>query len=183
MCSAEPGGTTTVICTFSNAHGRRQGKCINCDSPPPHPPVACAQESLMQNSMSHSGTPGPKGDTGDRGEPGTTGDRGQPGAKGERGEAGLDGNVGERVSNIRSMVDVYSTDEDGHKNPHPHKSCSKLAHRVTPVQPACPVRRANPASPARRVCPVRQESPARRDHVANRVHRARLDRRRPAPVS
>lgn len=57
----------------------------------------------MQNSMSHSGTPGPKGDTGERGEPGTTGDRGQPGAKGERGEAGLDGNVGERVSNIVEM--------------------------------------------------------------------------------
>lgn len=45
------------------------------------------------------GSPGTKGETGDRGEKGLTGERGPAGSKGERGEAGLSGETGERVSN------------------------------------------------------------------------------------
>lgn len=45
------------------------------------------------------GSPGAKGETGDRGDKGLTGERGPAGSKGERGEAGLSGESGERVSN------------------------------------------------------------------------------------
>lgn len=51
----------------------------------------------MPNTMG-GGTPGPKGDLGEKGEKGTLGERGLPGNKGERGDSGLAGMTGERVS-------------------------------------------------------------------------------------
>lgn len=56
----------------------------------------------MLNTMQgfRGGTPGPKGDTGDKGDIGVTSERGLPGNKGERGDPGLTGSKGDRVSTL-----------------------------------------------------------------------------------
>lgn len=67
----------------------------------------------MQNTMQGlrgSGTPGPKGDAGERGEIGFSGERGLPGTKGERGDHGLTGGKGDRVSN--DFLDVFNIGEN-----------------------------------------------------------------------
>lgn len=54
------------------------------------------QESMLMTNV-RSGSPGPKGDLGDKGAMGPPGERGVPGAKGDRGGSGKDGSKGDRV--------------------------------------------------------------------------------------
>lgn len=51
---------------------------------------------MLMNNV-RNGSPGPKGDTGEKGSMGPAGERGVSGPKGERGSVGKDGAKGDRV--------------------------------------------------------------------------------------
>lgn len=56
------------------------------------------QESVTQGFR--PGTPGPRGEAGEKGDIGLPGERGLPGSKGDRGVSGLMGAKGDRVRNL-----------------------------------------------------------------------------------